>query len=102
MKAKHTPWAIYLRNGLGRRLSIIGQYMKSDWLIYNPFVMRQFHDEAIRNAALVVPVILELFGTAKSVLDVGCGSGAFTAEFTRYGLKAVGLERSPYGESPGA
>jgi len=90
---------MYIRNGIGRRLSQIGEFLGEEWLIYNPLVMRQFHDEAKRNAPIVAAAIIELFPLAKVLLDVGCGSGAFAAEFNRLGRSAIGLERSPHGRA---
>jgi SAM-dependent methyltransferase len=67
------------------------------WLIYNPLTILQFHDQGLYNAPLVTSAILDSFPRAKMVLDVGCGTGAFAAEFARRGCSAVGLERSLYG-----
>jgi SAM-dependent methyltransferase len=97
MKAKKVSWSRYLRNGLGRRLAMLGERTGQDWLIYNPLVIRQFHDQGLYNAPLVASVILDSFPQAEAVLDVGCGTGALAAEFMRRGRRAVGLERSPYG-----
>ena len=97
MKAKGVSWSLYLRNGLGRRLAMLGERTGRDWLIYNPLVIRQFHHQGLYNAPLVTAVILDSFPLAESVLDVGCGTGVFAAEFARRGCRAVGLERSAYG-----
>ena len=97
MKAKGVSWSLYFRNGLGRRLAMLGKRTGRDWLIYNPLVMLQFHDQGLYNAPLVTSVILKSFPLAEAVLDVGCGTGVFTAEFARRGCRAVGLERSPHG-----
>jgi SAM-dependent methyltransferase len=59
--------------------------------------MRHFHDQGVRDARLVVPVVVSAFPSAKSFLDVGCGTGAFVAEFARQGFRSIGLERSPHG-----
>ena len=97
MKAKNTPWSVYIRNGLGRRLAVIGERTGQEWLVYNPLVMRQFHDEGMRNAQLVAPVMMAAYPQARTLLDVGCGTGAFVAEFSQRGCKSIGLERSPHG-----
>jgi SAM-dependent methyltransferase len=78
---------------------MIGARCGVESLVYNRFVMEQFHDEALRDAPLVVPVILKMFPSAVALLDVGCGSGAFAAEFARHGRKVVGLERSSSGRA---
>jgi SAM-dependent methyltransferase len=97
MKASNISWSLYLRNGLGRRLAMLGEHTDQEWLIYNPLVMLQFHDQALYNAPLVTSAILDKFPGTKTVLDVGCGTGAFAAEFARRGCRAIALERSPHG-----
>ncbi|HMJ89676.1 MAG TPA: methyltransferase domain-containing protein [Candidatus Acidoferrum sp.] len=97
MKAPNVSWSRYLRNGAGRRLSQLGERLGQQWLIYNRFVMRQFHDEALFNAPLVVPALMTMFSNTRTVLDVGAGSGAFAAEFQRRGVRAIALERSSHG-----
>jgi SAM-dependent methyltransferase len=59
--------------------------------------MEHFHAYAVQNAAKVVAAIREVFPGTESVIDVGCGSGAFAAEFGRQGLRAIGLEHSRHG-----
>jgi ubiquinone/menaquinone biosynthesis C-methylase UbiE len=39
--------------------------------------------------------LLSFFPTARSVLEVGCGTGHFTAWLAQQGLWAVGLDRAP-------
>jgi SAM-dependent methyltransferase len=39
--------------------------------------------------------LLEAFPNARSALDVGCGTGHFTAWLARRGLRPVGLDRAP-------
>lgn len=39
--------------------------------------------------------LLAAFPGARNVLDVGCGTGHFTAWLARRGLRPIGLERSP-------
>jgi SAM-dependent methyltransferase len=97
MKAKNVSWALYLRNGLGRRISQLGERLGIQSLIYNPMVMRQFHDGAIANAPLVISPVLEAFPSCHWILDVGSGSGAFSAELQRRGKSVIALERSDHG-----
>ena len=97
MKPKEHTWPQYIRTGLGFRLSRVGERLGIDALTYNPVIMESFHSFALHNAAKVVSAILEVFPETASFIDVGCGSGAFAAEFTRQGLRTIGLEHSRHG-----
>jgi SAM-dependent methyltransferase len=98
MKPRHVSWGLYLRNGLGRRTAMLGERLGWDFLVYNRLVLRRFNEEAQRDAPLVVAAILKLFPELTSILDVGCGGGAFAAEFQRRGKHVIGLERSSHGQ----
>jgi SAM-dependent methyltransferase len=53
------------------------------------------HDTSPRSAAVVVPLLVELCEPS-SVLDVGCGVGAWLAEFSRLGITDLhGVDSSP-------
>lgn len=97
MKPAGTPWKKYVRAGLGRRLSRLGERIGSHWLTYNPLHFQDFHLSAVENAPAVVSSILQVVSPIDSVLDVGAGSGAFAAEFTRRGVVAVAIEHSATG-----
>jgi SAM-dependent methyltransferase len=97
MKPKEHTWPQYIRNGVGFKLSRVGERFGINALTYNPVIMEWFHGYAVQNAAKVVAAIREVFPQTESVIDVGCGSGAFAAEFGREGLRAIGLEHSPAG-----
>ena len=99
MKSANVSWPLYIRNGFGRRLAQFGELVGSQRLIYNPMVMRQFHDEAVANASRVIPPVLGAFPNACRFLDVGSGSGAFSAELLREAKLVVALERSPHGRA---
>lgn len=45
-----------------------------------------------RSAEHVVPVLVKLL-SPKSVLDVGCGGGAWSREFVKHGCSVVGIDR---------
>ena len=97
MKPTGTPWKVYLRNGLGQRLSTVGEKIGFHWLTYNPWVMQHFHDDAVVNAPKVVNAISAMFPEARSVLDVGAGSGAIAAEFARRKFATLACENSAHG-----
>jgi SAM-dependent methyltransferase len=75
----------------------MGQRFGVDALTYNPVIMDYFHSVALKNAAKVVAAIREVFPEVGSAIDVGCGSGAFAAEFSRQGVHTIGLEHSRHG-----
>jgi SAM-dependent methyltransferase len=97
MKPKGHSWPQYLRNGIGLKLSKVGEKLGIDSLTYNPVILELFHSIGLQNAPKVVEAVRATFPAARSVIDVGCGSGAFAAEFSRKGIKAIGLEHSPHG-----
>jgi SAM-dependent methyltransferase len=99
MKPKEHTWPQYIRNGLGNKLSHLGERFSIDALTYNSVVMELFHSIALQNAAKVVSAIREVFPEVRSAVDVGCGSGAFAAEFIREGVRTLGLEYSRHGIS---
>jgi SAM-dependent methyltransferase len=47
-----------------------------------------FRESATRSASVIVPQILKLTG-AQSVVDVGCGVGAWLAEYRRHGVETL-------------
>lgn len=97
MKPAGMSWKKYVRAGLGRRLSQLGERVGSHWLTYNPLHFQHFHESAVENAPAVISSILQVVPGIKSILDVGAGSGAFAAEFNRRGVAAVAVEHSPTG-----
>lgn len=97
MKSKDLAWSHYLFYGLGRRLSLLGERLGIQWLIYNPIHFWHFHGHALANAPLVIEAILNVFPSVKRVLDVGAGSGGYAAEAKRRGLHVDGCEHSAAG-----
>jgi SAM-dependent methyltransferase len=46
-----------------------------------------------RSASVVVPIVVDLVGEVRSVIDVGCGSGEWLATFTQHGAEdAFGID----------
>lgn len=60
--------------------------MKSE--IYTASFYRQLHEGAVRSAEVIVPLVLELIPT-RSVVDLGCGEGAWLATFRQKGVDDV-------------
>ena len=68
------------------------------WLAaYNPALFAFYHLIARDNAPGVVGAVAETFPDARSYLDVGAGTGAFSAEARRRGKYVVACEHSPFG-----
>jgi len=57
-------------------------------------------DGALRAAERIVPLVLELTGSVKSVADVGGGTGAWLREFRKAGVTHVRLFDSAAVEAP--
>jgi SAM-dependent methyltransferase len=64
---------------------------------YNPALFAFYHLIARDNAPGVVGAVTETFPDARTYLDVGAGSGAFSAEARRRGKYVVACEHSPFG-----
>jgi SAM-dependent methyltransferase len=65
--------------------------------VYSDAYYEKYVDGPARRAApAIVDSVVAEFGP-KTVLDVGCGSGAVLAEFARRGVGACGLERAEAG-----
>jgi SAM-dependent methyltransferase len=57
-------------------------------LDYSPRYYRQLNEGARRSAKAIVPIVIELVNP-KSVVDLGCGTGAWLAEFKRRGVADI-------------
>lgn len=66
---------------------------------YNPALFAYYHRVARDNAPGVIGAIMETFPEARSYLDVGAGSGAFSAEAKRRGRHVTACENSPFGRT---
>ena len=86
----------HLSDSLGGRISWLGEILKNDLLIYNPLTFKNFHRTAVHNAPKVIDALQASFPEAEKYLDVGCGSGAYAAEFLRKGLDIKAIEYSSY------
>jgi SAM-dependent methyltransferase len=56
--------------------------------LYGAEFFRSLHDGSNRSAAVVVPVLIDLF-QPRSVVDVGCGTGLWLAAFRERGIADV-------------
>jgi hypothetical protein len=62
-------------------------------LAYDTQFYADISDGSRRSAAAVVPLVLELLGDVRSVVDFGCGSGTWLAEFATCGVpRTTGLD----------
>jgi SAM-dependent methyltransferase len=76
-------------------LTKLGERLNSQRLIYNPLVHMSFERTARINARPIADAVVRLFPDARTVIDVGCGTGTITAEFAARGLKVIGVEYDP-------
>jgi SAM-dependent methyltransferase len=58
-------------------------------VIYNKVFFAEQIDGSARSARIVVPVIMELVRDVSSVVDLGCGAGAWLAQFKEVGVQRV-------------
>jgi SAM-dependent methyltransferase len=91
---RHTRWRL---RQLGWKATALGERVSSDWLTYNPLLMWEYHEYAVRDAPAVMGVLGEMFPGARRYVDVGAGTGAFAAEAARQGREVVACERSRVG-----
>lgn len=99
MKRNGISVTTFIRNGFGRRIAQLGELLNCSTLIYNPLVMRHFHETALLDAPIVSNALLTTFPHATRIVDVGSGSGAFSAGLIQRGCTVVALERSPHGRA---
>ena len=102
MKPSTSSWAKYIRQGFGRRLSLLGEKLNIHWLIYNPIHFMHFHEHGLENAPGVIRAFKSVFPDAQNYIDVGAGTGAFAAEAQRAGRKVVACEHSAKGRKVAA
>lgn len=76
---------------------MLGEQLGWHWLTYNPIHFRSFHEAALLNAPTAARVMVEHFPAARTYLDVGAGTGVFSAELNRLGVSATACEHSTAG-----
>lgn len=74
---------------------------RREWRLaaYNPLLFAFYHVVARDNAPGVISAVLDTFPDAHTYLDVGAGSGAFSAEARRRGVYVTACEHSPFGRT---
>ena len=78
-------------------LAGVGDRHGVGWLLYNPALMRYYHEQGLLDAPGVVSGLRTLFPEAGRYLDIGAGSGAFAAEVARQGVAVQACEHSRIG-----
>jgi SAM-dependent methyltransferase len=64
--------------------------------VYGADFYEWFREGSTRSAMVVVPIVLELLGPVRTVLDVGCGVGAWLSVFEALGVQDIyGIDRDP-------
>jgi hypothetical protein len=86
---------------MGHRLSMIGERVGIEVLVYNPFTMLQYDAFGARDAPGFVSRLCAVFGVT-SYLDVGAGTGRFAQELRRRGARADACEYNFTGRLIGA
>ncbi|MBD5584010.1 MAG: methyltransferase domain-containing protein [Clostridia bacterium] len=59
---------------------------------YTDSFYKQMAVGAVESAREIVPIILDLFPHINSVIDLGCGPGAWLAEFKKLGKEITGID----------
>lgn len=76
------------------RLAAFGDRHRVGWLVYNPALMRYYHEQALMDAPGVVTSLRALFPECRRYLDIGAGSGGFAAQAVRQGVAVQACEHS--------
>lgn len=83
-----------IKGEIGGWVSSVGEKLKSEDLVYNPWAYAIVHRLALECAPTMVSGILKLFPETNSVVDFGSGTGGYIAEFRKHGLMTEGFEYS--------
>ena len=87
----------HVLDSVGGKISRFGEICQVESLIYNRLVFNNFHRIAKNSAPGVVAAFKQVYPDARRLLDVGCGSGAYAAEFNKAGINCMACEHSPSG-----
>jgi len=80
-------------------LSRFGERIGSQALIYNPGVFYLFFRVARLSAPVFADAVCSVFGHVKTVADIGCGAGGYSAELQRRGLEVYAGEYARLGRT---
>ncbi len=80
---------------------MLGDKLGWNWLTYNPGVYFEFAVMARRNCAGFTNGIAKAFPKAKTICDVGAGTGQYLQGLQKLGRKVDGFEYSPMGRAFG-
>lgn len=83
-----------VKGEMGRWISCAGEILGSEDLIFNSCTHASFHKSALERAPVTIPFILQLYPGLRKVVDMGCGTGVFVAEFLKHNVHAEGFEYS--------
>jgi SAM-dependent methyltransferase len=75
----------------------LGERWNVNWLIHNPVAMHYYHQLALADADPMMRTLGEAFPAAQRYIDVGAGTGTFTASAQRLGREVLACERSLIG-----
>jgi SAM-dependent methyltransferase len=84
-----------IRGEIGVLVSRLGELVGSEGLVYNAWTFDMFHRLALEVSPVMVDAVLRRFPSARSVADIGSGTGPYTNEFRKRGLSCTGFEYSP-------
>ena len=79
----------------GGPLSRLGEPLGQDWLVYNRWVFLRFDRIGRTPAAVLARRVSQELHPAR-MLDLGCGTGVYVAEFRALGWDALGFEHNAY------
>ncbi len=78
-------------------ISDLGERRGWEWLAYNPVTMLRYHQLAAPDARALVDALERSFPEARVLIDVGAGSGVFSAEWRRRRGRVYACERNAFG-----
>jgi hypothetical protein len=94
---RHVSWL----DRIGYEAARLGDRVGLDVLRYNPTVFQMYDRLANNDAPAVMRALQSTFPDARSLVDVGAGTGAYAAAGGRLGLQVVAFERSRIGRRMG-